>query len=101
MKHLKTKKQFNEGQENLNISDVSHSFYGKLYIGDDIKWSGEYFDGYDIDRNMKNKHQEGINKIIKFFIQNNELMMRLDNRKIFSIKNIKTSEELNDGWEKL
>jgi hypothetical protein len=101
MKNNKHIKSFNEHQENLNISDVSHSLYGKLNIGDTIKWSGEYFDGYDENRNMKNKHQEGINKIINFFIQNNELMMRLDNRKIFSIKNIKTSEELNDGWEKL
>jgi hypothetical protein len=31
MKHLKTQKQLNEGQENLNISDVMNSVLTELY----------------------------------------------------------------------
>ena len=101
MKDLKHIKRFNESEENLNISDVSHSLYGKLNIGDTIKWSGEYFDGYDENRNMKNKHQEGINKIDSFLLQRGILYMRLDNRKLFIIKDIDTGEEMKEGWEKL
>jgi hypothetical protein len=50
---------------------------------------------------LKNKHQEGINKIDSFLLQRGILYMRLDNRKLFIIKDIDTGEEVNDGWEKL
>ena len=101
MKDNKHIQSFNEHVENLNISDVSHSLYGEIKIGDTIEWSGDYFDGYNVDRTLKLKHLEGVNKIVDIFVQNNELNMRLDNRKIFSIKNIKTGEEWDNSWKKL
>jgi hypothetical protein len=101
MKHLKIPQELNEASENLNISDVSHSLYGKLNIGEDVKWGGEYYDGYDENDNIKTKHQEGINKIVGFLIKDGVLYMRLDNRKLFIIRDVETGEEPNIGWEKL
>jgi len=95
------KSKLDAQQEQLDIPDVSHSLYGKLNIGDDIKWWGKYYDGYDENNNMKTKHQEGINKIVDFLIQSGVLFMRLDNRKLFIIRDVETGEEPNIEWEKL
>jgi len=102
MKDKRHVKGFNEHKENINhITHASHSLYGEIRIGDTIEWSGDYFDGYNDDRTHKLKHLEGVNKIVDIFIQYNELKMRLDNRKIFSIKNIRTGEEWDNNWKKL
>ena len=98
---MKNKVENKQNSEQLNIPDVSHSLYGKLNIGDDIKWRGEYYAGYDENNNMKTKHQEGINKIVDFLIQSGVLFMRLDNRKLFIIRDVETGEEPNIEWEKL
>ncbi len=78
-----------------------HSIYGEIKVGDTIKWSGEYYDGKNPDGSHKLKHLEGINNVIDIFIQHNDLMMKLDNNKLFSIKNVKTGEEYDNSWEKI
>jgi hypothetical protein len=100
---LKNMKTFEEHSSELNISDVSHSFYGEIKIGDTIEWSGEYFSGYDKQRGFKNdKKLQGINKVRKIFKEGMLVWMELDNGKQFIIKNLRNPDEIVDGsWKKL
>ena len=103
MKHIKTQKQLNEASENLNISDVSHSFYGEIKVGDAIEWGGEYFSGYDKQGGFKNDRKlSGVNKVRKIFKEGMLVWMELDNGKQFIIKNLRKPDEIvDDSWKKL
>ena len=72
-----------------------------IKVGDTIKWSGNFINGYD----------EGVNKVIKVFyetmndndsfeIMRNIIWMRLDNNKIFIIDN-GVKNFTTDRWKKL
>jgi hypothetical protein len=103
MKHLKTPQQLNEAAENLNISDVSHSLYGEIKIGDTIEWSGNYFSGYDKKGGFKSgKKLSGVNTVTRIFKEGNLIVMELDNKKQFFIKNLREPEKvIDDSWKKL
>ena len=103
MKDLKHLKSFNEATENLNISDVSHSLYGEIKVGDTIEWSGNYFSGYDKKGGVKSdKKLSGINTVTRIFKEGNLIVMELDNKKQFFIKNLREPEKIiDDSWKKL
>jgi hypothetical protein len=103
MKDNKHIQSFNEHQENLNISDVSHSLYGKIKVGDTIEWSGNYFSGYNKKGDFEsNKKLSGVNKVSKIFKEGNLVVMELDNGKQFFIKNLRQPEKMiDDSWKKL
>ena len=94
---------FKEHQENLNISDVSHSLYGEIKVGDTIEWSGNYFSGYDKKGGVKSdKKLSGINTVTRIFKEGNLIVMELDNKKQFFIKNLREPEKIiDDSWKKL
>ena len=103
MKDSKHIQSFNEHRENLNISDVSHSFYGEIKVGDTIEWGGEYFSGYDKQGGFKNDRKlSGVNKVRKIFKEGKLVWMELDNGKQFIIKNLRKPDEIvDDSWKKL
>jgi hypothetical protein len=103
MKDLKHIKSFNEATENLNISDVSHSLYGEIKVGDTIEWSGNYFSGYDKRGGFKSdKKLSGVNTVTRVFKEGNLIVMELDNKKQFFIKNLREPEKIiDDSWKKL
>jgi hypothetical protein len=63
MKHLKTQKQLNEGQENLNISDVS----GSLLVP--LKTLRNWIDSLDSLEWTLN-HQIGVKEEMEEFLKN-------------------------------
>lgn len=102
MKDKRHIQSFNEHGENLNISDVSHSLYGEIKVGDAIEWGGEYFSGYDTHGGFKNKKLSGVNKVRKIFKEGMLVWMELDNGKQFIIKNLRKPDEIADNsWKKL
>lgn len=88
-------------KSNIKEYDINHPLYGTIMLGDRIKWSGDYFDGYNTDGSYKNKHLKGINIITEIYTDYNidRLCMRLDNHKIFCIVNLKTGE-WDMSWKK-
>lgn len=100
---LKNMKTFEEHSSELNISDVSHSLYGEIKIGDTIEWSSNYFSGYNKKGGFEfNKKLSGVNKVINIFKDGNLVVMELDNGKQFFIKNLRQPEKIiDDSWKKL
>lgn len=79
----------------------THPKYGLIEKGDIIKWIGDYYDGYDEEKEeFITKRISGINKV-KSFLQDGDLSwMILDNKKMFVIKKIRNNI-YPDGWEKI
>ena len=90
MKHLKTQKQLNEGQENLNISDVR----GSVPLSVVEKHISEYISNLeDFKNNLyeERKTRAGLNPII---LKKIELIEKIENELNDLINNIFEDDEV-------
>lgn len=79
-----------------------HSKWGEIKIGDNIKWGGQYFGGYNEDGSAKKTiYKHGVNKVVSIFIEFDYLSMKLDNKKEFIINNIIDKNDRYGNWEKV